>query len=257
MTPEDEPEPEPDDAPGVEPPEPLDVGPDEIFTAAVGVPEPGDADRAGADSAGSDSAGADSAGADSDDAASGISVYPDAPAAPTPVAATAPPSWGTPRLPPPGGQGFQRRAPHTGPEPDEYGYYPDDYYVPPNWPRLFARLVVAAVLLSALAVAGLELADRFEQSDDDEQRAEPTATPRSEVAVYQCAGDPDPVAQLPPPAAILIAGRTADSRWLAFRNPEPPPLQLWVEARDVPTFVPSTVGVVSCASEPDEFPTPR
>jgi hypothetical protein len=75
--------------------------------------------------------------------------------------------------------------------------------------------------------------------------------------VFQCAGDPDPVAQMIAPGALLIAGRTADSRWLAFRNPEPPPLQLWVAARDVPTFVPSDVGVVSCATAPDEFPTPR
>ena len=59
------------------------------------------------------------------------------------------------------------------------------------------------------------------------------------------------------PGALLIAGRTADSRWLAFRNLEPPPLQLWVEARDVPTFVPSTVGIVSCATAPNEFPPPR
>ncbi len=248
MTPTDEP-----DEPGAEPSEPLDVGPDEIFSAAVGAPEPRAADPDGAEPV---PAELDDAELDDAQAPGGISVYPDGPTAPTPVAAAASPSWGTPRLPPPGGQGFERRAPRTGPEPDEYGYYPDDYYLPPNWPRLFAKLVVAAILLAALAVAGLELVDRFEQSDD-ETRAEPTPTPRSEVAVYECAGDPDPVAQLPPPAALLIAGRTADSRWLAFRNPEPPPLQLWVEARDVPTFVPSTVGIVSCASAPDEFPTPR
>lgn len=231
---------------------PLDVPPDDIFTAAVGTPDPADFDD---DTALSDRPTANTA---DDDTPPGPSVYPEGPPAPSPVSvpATAP-AWGTPRLPPPGGQGFERRAPRTGPEPDEYGYYPDDYYLPPNWGLLFLKLTVAAVVVAVLAVAGLEISDRFSASDDDEVTAEPTATPSTQVAVYECAGDPDPVALLPPPGALLIAGRTADSRWLAFRNPDPPPLQLWVEARDVPTFVPSTVGIVSCASAPDEFPTPR
>jgi hypothetical protein len=227
---------------------PLDVAPDDIFAAAVGAPDPvapadADADRAPADA----------------DTPPGTSVYPEGPPAPGPLSVpAAAPTWGTPRLPPPGGQGFERRAPRTGPEPDEYGYYPDDYYLPPNWAALFVKVAVAAFLVAALAVAGLEISDRFATGDDDDDAiSEPTATPSTQVAVYECAGDPDPVAQLPPPGALLIAGRTADSRWLAFRNPEPPPLQLWVEARDVPTFVPSTVGIVSCASAPDEFPTPR
>jgi hypothetical protein len=249
---------EPDDAGGPADDDggtdPLDVAPDDMFAAAVGarVDEDG-----GTDPLDVDERGAPTDVPIADEAAPGVSVYPDGPPAPlsTPPATTAP-VWGTPRLPPPGGRGFARRAPRTGPEPDEHGYYPDDYYVPPDWTRLFARLVVAAVLVATLAVAGLEIADRVESSDD-ETRVEPTPTPATEVAVYECAGDPDPVALLPPPGTLLIAGRTADSRWLAFRNLEPPPLQLWVEARDVPTFVPSTVGIVSCATAPDEFPTPR
>ena len=237
---------EPDEAPDADA-APLDVAPDDIFAAAVGAPA-GDAGDDGTDDEAVD-------GPRTDEAAAGISVYPDGP--PAPSAPQHAPVWGTPRLPPPGGRGFARRAPRTGPEPDEHGYYPDDYYLPPDWTRLFARLVVAAVLIATLAVAALEISDRVATRDDDETRVEPTATPATEVAVYECAGDPDPVAQLPPPGALLIAGRTADSRWLAFRNLEPPPLQLWVEARDVPTFVPSTVGIVSCATSPDEFPTPR
>jgi hypothetical protein len=246
----DEPDEAPDDDAGDA--APLDVAPDDIFSAAVGVPDrPGPADTAGTDRAAADAADADTP--------AGTSVYPEGPPAPGPLSAPTPvAAWGTPRLPPPGGQGFERRSPRTGPQPDEFGYYPDDYDLPPNWAQVFLKLAVAVVLVAALAVAGLEISDRFATSgDDDTATAEPTPTPSTEVAVYECAGDPDPVAQLPPPAALLIAGRTADSRWLAFRNPEPPPLQLWVEARDVPTFVPSTVGIVSCAAAPDEFPTPR
>jgi hypothetical protein len=243
---------EPDEAPDHDGADtaPLDVAPDDIFAAAVGAPGPPGAD-VGDGRAPSDTADADTP--------SGISVYPEGPPAPVVASGPAPAAtWGTPRLPPPGGQGFERRAPRTGPEPDEYGYYPDDYYLPPNWAALFVKVVVAAVLVAALAVAGLEISDRFAAGDDDETAdAEPTPTPSTMVAVYECAGDPDPVAQRPPPGALLIAGRTADNRWLAFRNPEPPPLQLWVAASDVPTFVPSTVGIVSCASAPDEFPTPR
>lgn len=242
----------PDEAPGDDTADgaPLDVAPDDIFAAAVGSPDPA--------VAGADAPDRAAEGVPDEDTPTGPSVYPEGPPAPVRQSAPVPAAaWGTPRLPPPGGRGFQRRAPRTGPEPDEYGYYPDDYYLPPNWAALFAKVLVAALIVAVLAVAGLEIADRFAADDDETTDVGPTPTPSTTVAVYECAGDPDPVALLPPPGSLLIAGRTADSRWLAFRNPEPPPLQLWVAASDVPTFVPSSVGIVSCASAPDEFPTPR
>lgn len=167
------------------------------------------------------------------------------------------PSWGSPRLPPSSGQIFERRQPSHGPRPDEYGYYPDDYYLPTDWPRLITKAVLGLAVVLVLAIAGFELYDRYSPTRvDDEAEAEPTPTPIPLVEVFVCAGDAEPVAQREPPSELLIAGRTADSRWLAFRNPEAPPLQLWVLAADVPDFDPSTVGLVSCADSPDTFPTP-
>ena len=110
----------------------------------------------------------------------------------------------------------------------------------------------------AAVAAGLWLYDEFDPRDDDEEVVtELTPTPIELVPVFQCAGDQTPVTEIPAPNALLIAGRTADSRWLAFRNPAAPPVQLWVEAERVPDFDTSSVGVVSCASSPQEFPTPR
>ncbi|MGI9624585.1 MAG: hypothetical protein ACR2PK_17265, partial [Acidimicrobiales bacterium] len=83
------------------------------------------------------------------------------------------------------------------------------------------------------------------------------ATPIPVVPVYECAGDSQPVSESPAPSVVLIAGRTADSTWLAFRNPNAPPLQLWIRSSQVPGFDATTVGIVSCASSPQEFPTPR
>ena len=153
---------------------------------------------------------------------------------------------------------FGRRAPRQGPRPDADGYYPSDYYLGTDWTRVVIGGLATLILGVAAVAAGLWLYEEFDpRNDDDEVTAEATPTPVPLVAVYACAGDAAAVTEIPAPNALLIAGRTADSRWLAFRNPAAPPLQLWVLAAEVPDFDPSTVGVVPCASSPQEFPTPR
>ncbi len=152
---------------------------------------------------------------------------------------------------------FGRRAPIHGPPADQHGYYPSDYYIGPDWMRIVVGGLTAAVILMAIAAGGLWLWDEFgDSATTDDEIAEATPTPIPLVPVYQCAGDGQPVTQILAPAEILIAGRTADGRWLAFRNPQAPPRQLWVRSSALPDFDTSTVGVVSCATSPDEFPTP-
>ena len=153
---------------------------------------------------------------------------------------------------------FGRRAPRQGPRPDADGYYPSDYYLGTDWMRVVIGGLLTLSLGVAAVAAGLWLYDEFDPRDDDEEVVtELTPTPIELVPVYQCAGAQTAVPEIPAPNALLIAGRTADSRWLAFRNPAAPPVQLWVEAVNVPDFDTSTVGVVSCATSPQEFPTPR
>ena len=153
---------------------------------------------------------------------------------------------------------FGRRAPRQGPQPDADGYYPSDYYLGTDWTRVVIGGLITLTLGIAAVAAGLWLYDEFDPRDnDDEVVAEATPTPVELVPVFECAGDQTAVTEIPAPNVLLIAGRTADSRWLAFRNPAAPPVQLWVEAERVPDFDTSSVGVVSCATSPQEFPTPR
>lgn len=150
---------------------------------------------------------------------------------------------------------FGRRPPQQGPRPDADGYYPGDYYVGPDWMRIIVGGLAAVTVFIAAAAGGLWLWDEYAPTDDDEI-AQATPTPLPLVLVYECAGDPQPVAEMLAPDPALVVGRTADSRWLAFRNPQAPPLQLWVRASAVPDFAAFDVGVVSCADSPDAFPTP-
>lgn len=153
---------------------------------------------------------------------------------------------------------FGRRAPRQGPRPDADGYYPSDYYLGADWTRVVIGGLVTVVLGIAAVAAGLWLYEEFDPRDDGEEViTEVTPTPIELVPVFACAGDQTAVTEIPAPNALLVAGRTADSRWLAFRNPAAPPVQLWVEAERMPSFDPGTVGVVSCAASPQEFPTPR
>lgn len=152
---------------------------------------------------------------------------------------------------------FGRRPPQHGPRPDADGYYPSDYYLGTDWTRVVVGGLAILALVIATAAAGLWVYDRFDdRANPDEDEEVAVATPVPQVPVYACAGDPEPVTEMEPPVGALIAGRDAGSRWLAFRNPQAPPLQLWVRANSVPDFDPSTVGVVSCSSSPTEFPTP-
>lgn len=157
---------------------------------------------------------------------------------------------------PPQQPAFGRRAPQRGPRPDADGFYPSDYYVGPDWLRIIAGTILAAVLLVGAIGGGLYLFDRYNPTDDETVELEPTPTPLPLVPVYQCAGDAQAVTEMMAPLPTLIAGRTADSRWLAFRNPQGTPLQLWVRATSVPDFDAFTVGIVSCATSSNEFPTP-
>ncbi len=153
---------------------------------------------------------------------------------------------------------FGRRAPRQGPRPDADGYYPGDYYLGTDWTRVVIGGLLAITLSVIAVAAGLWLYDEFDpRNEDDEVATEATPTPVALVPVYACAGDAAAVTETPAPNPLLIAGRTADSRWLAFRNPAAPPLQLWFLASELPDFDASTVGVVPCASSPQEFPTPR
>ena len=153
---------------------------------------------------------------------------------------------------------FGRRPPRHGPRPDADGYYPSDYYLGTDWTRVVIGGLLTVTLGVLAVAAGLWLYEEFDpRDDDDEVVAEVTPTPIELVPVFACAGDAVPLTEIPAPNVLLIAGRTADSRWLAFRNPAAPPVQLWVLAEQVPEFDPSDVGVVSCATTPQEFPTPR
>lgn len=155
-----------------------------------------------------------------------------------------------------GAQRFGRRAPRRGPQPDAQGYYPSDYYIGPDWMRIVVGGLVGAIVLVALVGGGFYLYDRYGPDGEEEITAVATPTPLPLVPVFQCAGDAQPVTEMMAPTDALIAGRTADSRWLAFRNPSAPPLQLWVRATSVPDYDAQQVGIVSCASSPNEFPTP-
>ena len=130
-------------------------------------------------------------------------------------------------------QQFRRRAPQHGPRPDADGYYPHDYYLGPDWTRIVVGGLATIILVVGVAALGIYLFDRYDPRDsDEEETAEATATPVPLVSVFECAGDPDPVTEMTAPSSLLIAGRTGDSRWLAFRNPVAPPLQLWVPGRE-------------------------
>lgn len=164
---------------------------------------------------------------------------------------------GTPAPPmPDDGTRFTRREPMHGPPPDEDGLYPSDYYVGPDWMRIVVGGLITVTILLGLAAGGLYLVDRFDPRDDETSTEEATPTPVPFVPVFQCAGDAQAVSQMTAPADSLIAGRTADSRWLAFRNPQGTPLQLWIRSSSVPDFDAQSVGIVSCARSPNEFPTP-
>ncbi len=193
--------------------------------------------------------------------------YPDAPpdgfvpgpiiGQPDPYPAGPPqPASHEPDLYPAGAAQFGRRPPQHGPRPDANGYYPGDYYVGPDWMRIIVGGLAAVTVFIAAAAGGLWLWEEFAPTDEDDEIAQATPTPLPLVLVYECAGDPEPVAEMLAPAPTLIVGRTADSRWLAFRNPQAPPLQLWVRSTAVPEFAAFDVGVVSCADSPDTFPTP-
>ncbi len=179
------------------------------------------------------------------------SVYADTEAAAPPPDRSYPYSPAEPATPQ-----FGRRPPQRDRRPDADGYYPSDYYIGPDWMRIVVGGLAATVLLVGVVGLGFYLFDRFDPTTDDSAIADATPTPLPVVPVYECAGDPDPVTEMSPPADLLVAGRTADSRWLAFRNPRQPPLQLWVRAVSLPEFNTLTVGIVRCATSPDEFPTP-
>lgn len=151
---------------------------------------------------------------------------------------------------------FGRRSPQYGPQPDADGYYPSDYYVGADWVRIVLRGLATVAVTIALVGGGIYLFDRYDPIGDVAIGADATPTPIPLVPVYQCAGDADPVSEMVAPATSLIAGRTADSRWLAFRSPQPPPLQLWVRSSWMPDFDAFALGIVSCATSPTEFPAP-
>ena len=154
---------------------------------------------------------------------------------------------------------FGRRSPRRGQQPDADGFYPNEYYLGADWTRVVVGGIASLVLVLGIAILGFYLFDRFDPTDtsDDETDLSEPAAPVTEVAVFACAGDPDPVTNMAPPQSFLISGRDAGNRWLAFRNPQSGGRrQLWIRAASVPTFDPSTVGIVSCASSGIEFPTP-
>jgi hypothetical protein len=154
---------------------------------------------------------------------------------------------------------FGRRAPQRGQQPNAEGFYPSEYYLGTDWTRVVVGGLASLVLLLGIAILGFYLFDRFDPTDSsgDETAIEEQTTPVSEVPVFACAGDPDPVSNMAPPQSFLISGRDAGNRWLAFRNPQSGGRrQLWLRASSVPTFDPSSVGVVSCAASDVEFPTP-
>lgn len=151
---------------------------------------------------------------------------------------------------------FGRRSPQYGPQPDADGYYPSDYYLGADWVRIVLGGLAAVAMAITLVGGGIYLFDRYDPIGDATVTADATPTPIPLVPVYQCAGDADPVSEMEAPAKSLIAGRTADSRWLAFRSPQPPPLQLWVRSSSVPDFDAFALGIVSCATSPSEFPAP-
>jgi hypothetical protein len=151
---------------------------------------------------------------------------------------------------------FGRRAPQRAQRTDADGFYPGDYYLGVDWMRVVLGGLMATVFIVALVGTGLYLFDRFDPRDDNEEVEVAEATPPPVVDVYACAGDPEPVTSMEPPPSFLITGRDGGNRWLAFRNPQSGRRQLWIRSSSVPTFDPSTVGVVSCATGDVEFPTP-
>lgn len=135
-------------------------------------------------------------------------------------------------------------------------YDPNEYYVATDWLRVVVGGLASLVVLVGIVILGLYLFDNFDPRTEEADAAEPTATPVELVPVYECAGNSQEAAKMQPPPHSLIAGRTAAGAWLAFRNPAAPPLQLWIRASDVPGFDVNSVGIVSCAESPTEFPTP-
>ena len=159
--------------------------------------------------------------------------------------------------PPAAPQQFGRREPVHGPRPDADGYYPHEYYVGPDWMRIIVSGLGTVVVIVALVAGGMWLWDEYEPTDDDDtELAAATPTPIPLIPIFECAGDAEPISEMVVPNTTLISGRTADGRWLAFQNPQAPPLQLWIRSTVVPDFVPTDVGVVPCATSPNEFPTP-
>ncbi len=262
----------PDNSPGPEP--------DDLFVAAARAPEPvpqepsakPSVDGAGDDGSGQTDVVIDHTGAESWTGEGTQSV-------PASEPQYQPPSQGSfgYHVPPPSGpdgQGghrageypagppiasqpqFGRRAPQGPRRADADGFYPSDYYLGVDWMRVVLGGLMATVLIVALVGTGLYLFDRFDPRDDDDDVEVVEATLIPEVDVYACAGDPSPVSSMAPPASFLISGRDAGNRWLAFRNPQSGRRQLWIRSSAIPTFDPSTVGVVSCATVDTEFPTP-
>ncbi len=161
----------------------------------------------------------------------------------------------------------QRRArtapggrPPTRPYPPGYGApsarpAAPDYYLGTDWLRVAVGTLASLILLVGIGGLGYYLFDRIDSNTTVSASPTSTAVASLEVDVFRCAGDEQPLGRQPAPAAALIGGRNAAGTWLAFRNQQPPPRQLWVRAADVPTFEPSSVGIVSCATSDTEFPT--
>jgi hypothetical protein len=181
-------------------------------------------------------------------------LYPTPPPRPAPAAARPVETRGRAVAAP--GQG----RPPTRPYPPGYGPpparpAPPDYYLGTDWLRVAVGTLASLILLVGIGGLGYYLFDRIDSNTTVSASPTSTAVATLEVDVFRCAGDEQPLGRQPAPAAALIGGRNAAGTWLAFRNQQPPPRQLWVRAADLPTFEPSSVGIVSCATSDTEFPT--
>lgn len=137
---------------------------------------------------------------------------------------------------------------------DEY----DGYDRGGDWIRMAVGALASIVLVLGIVVLGVYLFNQVGGDDNPDTVADaaPTEVPEQQVDVYYCAADAQAFRQQVAPVEGAVVGRTIDSRWLAFENPQQPPRQLWIRATDLPSFDTRTVGTVPCAKTPDEFPTP-